>query len=173
MVVLCGPLLQGIVVIKMSLSSKNSKSISCFTVPWNWTVLCVICNWICGSYSNQSNNRSIQSAALISQAKPGKVVWQPTWCSTAISKKQFHSINIPSGIIVSTGGKTKSERSVLNSFLKIKVEVVEGTDSGMLFQRQGAQDSPFTLSALGTNRVISLFDLNNLGGSGVAIMKWR
>ena len=37
------------------------------------------------------------------------------------------------------GGKAKSKRCVFKCFLKVATEVAERTDSGRLFQRDGAQ----------------------------------
>ena len=36
--------------------------------------------------------------------------------------------------------KAKSKRYILRHFLKIRIEVAEWTDSGRLFQREGAQE---------------------------------
>ena len=37
-------------------------------------------------------------------------------------------------------GKAKSKRCVFRSFLKVVTEMAEWTDSGKLFQREGAQE---------------------------------
>ena len=54
------------------------------------------------------------------------------------------------------GGKAKSKRHVLRRRLKVTTEVTERTDSGRLFQREGAQElnavAPLLVLILGTNR---------------------
>ena len=54
------------------------------------------------------------STMLIFLAKPRSVVWQPNWCSTAKSKKQFRNIE-PSSVLVSMGER-RSQRDVLKRF---------------------------------------------------------
>ena len=70
-------------------------------------------------------------------------------------------------------GKAKSKRYVLRRLLKVASEVAERTDSGRLFQREGAQElkalAPVLVLILGTNRVIPLFDLSERDGREVAI----
>ena len=62
------------------------------------------------------------------------------------------------------GGEAKSKRYVLRCLLKVATEVAERTDSGRLFQREGAHElkalAPVLVLILGTNRVIPLFDLS-------------
>ena len=38
------------------------------------------------------------------------------------------------------GGMAKSKRYIFGYFLKVATEMAEGTDSGRLFQRDGAQE---------------------------------
>ena len=92
---------------------------------------------------HSSINRSINqtSIAPISPAKPGSVARQPNQCSTAKSRKHFRNINRPWGVMVSNGrGEAKSKRCVFRYFLKVATELAEWTDSGGLFQRDGAQE---------------------------------
>ena len=53
----------------------------------------------------------------------------------------------------------------------------ERTDSGKLFQREGAQELndpfPALVLTLGTDKVIPLFDLSERDGSGVASKECR
>ena len=62
------------------------------------------------------------------------------------------------------GGKTKSKRYVLRRLLKVATEVAERTDSGTLFQREGAHElkalAPVLVLILGMDRVIPLLDLS-------------
>ena len=60
--------------------------------------------------------RSIQSISQtsiepISPAKPGSVAQQPNQCPTAKSRKEFHNINRPWGVMVSMGERP-SQRDV-------------------------------------------------------------
>ena len=70
-------------------------------------------------------------------------------------------------------GEAKSKRYVLRHLLKM----AEWTDSGRLFQREGAQEmkalAPVLVLILGTNRVIPLFDLSERDGREVAIKERR
>ena len=56
-------------------------------------------------------------------------------------------------------------------------EVAERTDSGRLFQREGAHElkvlAPVLVLILGMNRVILLFDLSERDGRAVAIKERR
>ena len=74
-------------------------------------------------------------------------------------------------------GKARSKIYVLRHFLKVATDVDERTDSGKLFQREGAQELndlfPALVLTLGTDKVISLFDLSERDGSGVASKKCR
>ena len=71
------------------------------------------------------------------------------------------------------GGGTKSKRYVLRRLLKVATEVAERTDSGRLFQREGAQElkalAPVLVLIPGTDRVTPLFDLSERDGREVAI----
>ena len=86
---------------------------------------------------NQSINQT--SISPISPAKPGSAAPQPNQCSTVKSRKQFRNINMPLGMQVSIGERP-SQRDVFRCFLKVATEVAERTDSGRLFQRDGAQE---------------------------------
>ena len=78
---------------------------------------------------------------------------------------------------MSTGGKAKSKQYVLRRLLKVATEVAERTDSGRLFQRQGAHElkalAPVLVLILGMDRVIPLFDLNERDGREMAIKERR
>ena len=95
-------------------------------------------------HTNQSINQSInQSNKFIWRQYPRHSQaqwWQPNRCSTAKSIKQFCNSNGPSGVLVSMGKRPSSKRCVLRRFLKIAAGVAERTDSGRLFQREGAQE---------------------------------
>ena len=75
------------------------------------------------------------------------------------------------------GGKAKSKRYVLRRLLEMASEVAERTDSGRLFQREGAHElkalAPMLVLILGTDRVISLFYLREGDGREVAIKERR
>ena len=75
------------------------------------------------------------------------------------------------------GGKVRSKRQVWRHFLKVATEVDERTDSGKLFQREGAREPddlfPALVLTLGTDKVIPLFDLSERDGSGVASKRCR
>ena len=74
------------------------------------------------------------------------------------------------------GGKAKSKRCVFRYFLKIATEMAERTDSG-LFQTDGALEwkalAPVLVLTLGTNKLLSLFDLSEREGVDEASMEWR
>ena len=74
-------------------------------------------------------------------------------------------------------GKARSKRYVFRHFLMMETEVDEWTDSGKLFQREGAQELHDIFAALvlslGTDKVIPLFDLTERDGSGVASKECR
>ena len=73
------------------------------------------------------------------------------------------------------GGEAKSKRYVCRYFLKVATEVAERTDSGRLFQGDGVQEckalEPVLVLALGTDQLLSLFDLSEWEGSEVASME--
>ena len=75
------------------------------------------------------------------------------------------------------GGKAKSKRYVLRLFLKVATEVAERTDSGRLFQREGAQElnalAPVLVLILGADKVIPLFDLSECDGREVVSKERR
>ena len=75
------------------------------------------------------------------------------------------------------GGKGQVKRYVLRHFLNVETEVDERTDSGQLFQREGAQELkdlfPALVLTLGTDKVIPLFDHSEYDGSGVASKECR
>ena len=53
--------------------------------------------------------------------------------------KQFHNVNRSSGMLVSMGERP-GQNDVLIHLLKVETEVDKWTDSGKLFQREGAQE---------------------------------
>ena len=75
---------------------------------------------------------------------------------------------------VSLGEKSNSKRCVFRFFLKVATEMAEWTDSGRLFQRDSAQErkalAPELVSTLGTDKLLSLFDLSEREGSDAASM---
>ena len=118
------------------------------------------------------------SIVTISPAKSDSVAQQPNQRPTAKSKKQFHNINRPLGMLVSmggNGGKAKSKRCVFRCFLKVATEIAERTDSGRLFQRDGVQEwkalAPVLVLTLGTDRLWTLFDLRERDESDVVSME--
>ena len=74
-------------------------------------------------------------------------------------------------------GERPSQKDVLRHFLKVETELDERTDSGKLFQSEGAQELNDLFPALvltpGTDKVIPLFDLSEGGGSEVASNECR
>ena len=60
-------------------------------------------------------------------------------------------------------------------FLKVATELAERTDSGRLFQRDGSQErkalAPVLVLTLGTDKLLSLFDLSEREGIDAASMK--
>ena len=75
------------------------------------------------------------------------------------------------------GGKVKSKRCIFTYFLKVATELAERTDSGRLFQRDGAQEwkalAPVLVLTQGTDKLLSLFDLSEQEGIYAASMEWR
>ena len=75
------------------------------------------------------------------------------------------------------GRKTKLKRYGLRRLLKVATEVVERTDSGRLFQREGAHElkalAPVLVLILGMDTVIPLFDLSGRDGREMAIKERR
>ena len=75
------------------------------------------------------------------------------------------------------GGKAKSKRCVFRYFLKVATEPVEQTDSGRLFQRDEVQEwkalAPVLVLTLGTDKLLSLFDLSEREGIDAASTEWR
>ena len=75
------------------------------------------------------------------------------------------------------GGKAKSKRCVFRYFLKVATELAERTDSGRMFQRDGAQEwialAPVLVLTLETDKLLSLFDLSEQEGIDVTSMEWR
>ena len=74
-------------------------------------------------------------------------------------------------------GERPGQKDVLRHFLKVATEVDERTDSGKVFQREGAQELndifPALVFTLGTDKVIPLCDLSERDGSGVASKEYR
>ena len=69
------------------------------------------------------------------------------------------------------------KRYVLRRLLKVATEVAERTNSGRLFQREGAHElkglAPVLAWILGMDRVIPLFDLSKRDGKEMAIKERR
>ena len=74
------------------------------------------------------------------------------------------------------GGKAKSKRCVFRYFLKVVTELAERRDSRRLFHRDGAQEwkalAPVLVLTLGTDKLLSLFDLSEREGIDAASMEW-
>ena len=76
------------------------------------------------------------------------------------------------------GGKAKSKRCVFKYFMKVALNwLAEWTDSGRLFQRDGAQEwkplAPVLVLTLGTDKLLSLFDLSEREGIDATSLEWR
>ena len=73
------------------------------------------------------------------------------------------------------GAKAKSKRCVFRYFLKVAPELAERTDSGRLFQSDRAQEwkalAPVLDLTLGTDKLLSLFDLSEWEGIDAASME--
>ena len=73
------------------------------------------------------------------------------------------------------GAKAKSKRCVFRYFLEVATEMAERTDSGRLFQRDGAQESkalaPALVLTLGTDKLLSFFYLSEQEGIDAASME--
>ena len=95
---------------------------------------------------------------------------QPDRCSNTKSLKLFRNINRPLGTAVSTGERPRC-------LLRVATELAERTDSGRLFQREGAQEldalAPVLVLILGMDRVIPLFDLSERDGREVVIKEQK
>ena len=78
---------------------------------------------------------------------------------------------------MSTGERPSRKRYVLRRLLKVATEVAERTDSGRLFQKEGAHElmalSSVLVLILGMDRVIPLFDLSERDGREMAIKERR
>ena len=65
----------------------------------------------------------------------------------------------------------------MRSLLKVAIEVAERTDSGRLFQEEGAHElkafAPVLVLIFGMDRVIPLFDLSERDGREIAIKERR
>ena len=74
------------------------------------------------------------------------------------------------------GGKARLKRYVLRHFLKVETEVDKRTDTGQLFQREGAQELNDLFQCICLDhryKVIPLFALSERDGNGVASMECR
>ena len=75
------------------------------------------------------------------------------------------------------GGKAKWMKYVVRYFLKVATELAERTDSGRSFQRDEAQEwkalAPVLVLTLGTDKLLSLFDISEREGIEAASMEWR
>ena len=126
---------------------------------------------------NQSINQSIK---LLYRQYPRRS--QAQWHDSQISVQQQNRGN---SSVTSTGrgewrylwGKAKSKRCIFKCFLKVATELAERTDGGRLFQRDGAQEwkalAPVLVLTLGTDKLLSLFDLSEREGIDAAGMGWR
>ena len=75
------------------------------------------------------------------------------------------------------GQKAKPKKCVFRYFLKVATEMAEQIDSGRLFQRDGAQEwkplAPVLVFTLGTDKLLSMFDLSEWEGIKVVSMECR
>ena len=73
------------------------------------------------------------------------------------------------------GGKAKSKRYVFRYFLKVATEQDERTESGDLFQRvkEWTTLAPVLILTLGTDKLLSSFDLSQREGIDKAGMEWK
>ena len=72
------------------------------------------------------------------------------------------------------GEKAKSKRCVFRYFLKVATEMAGRTDSRKLFQRDEWKAlAPVLVLILGTDKLLSLFDLSEQEGISEASMEWR
>ena len=66
---------------------------------------------------------------------------------------------------------------IFRYFLKVATELAERTDSGSLFQRDGAQEwkalALVLVLTLGTDKLLLLFDFSEREGIDAASMEWR
>ena len=119
----------------------------------------------------KATNQSINQSNFYSANSPGGPMLSGATAESLFlnkSKKLFPNINRPSG------GKAKSERCVFRCFLKVATEMAERTDSGRLFQRDGAQEwkalEPVLVLILATDRLFSC--LISVNGMGVMRQAW-
>ena len=70
------------------------------------------------------------------------------------------------------GRKAKSKRCVFKCFWKVAIEMAEQKDSSRLFQKDGAHEwkalANVWVLTLGTDKLLSSFDLSERGGSDAA-----
>ena len=69
--------------------------------------------------------------------------------------------------------KAKSKRYVFRYFLKVATILAERTDSGRLFQREWKALAPVLVLTLGSDKLLSLFDLSEWEEIHAASMEWR
>ena len=123
---------------------------------------------------NQLNsiNQSIHQSfiAPISSAKPGSVAQQPNQCSTAESRKQLHTINRQSSMLVSMGERP-SERDVSSKVSwSSQLKWLEGHTVGSC-SKETEHKTKISYACDGLDRQTNtLFDLGVRNGSDAASM---
>ena len=116
-------------------------------------------------YQSNFYSANISSEARLSAATAESVF------NSKIKETVPHQCAIRHAVVY--GGKAESKRC----FLKVTTEVAEWTDSGKLFETDGAREWKalvlVLVLTLGTYRPIPLFDLSERDRSDVASMEWR
>ena len=128
--------------------------------------------WWCYQSINQSN---FYSANILSEARLSGTTAKSVFNSKIEETVPWHQQAMGNDGIYR--GKAKSKRCVSRYFLKVATEMAEWTDSGRLFQRDRVQEwkalAPVMVLTVGTDRLLSLFDLTEREGSDAASMEWR
>ena len=127
-----------------------------------------------GIFCLQSINQSIK-LLLCQYPRRSQAQWHDSQIGVQQQNRWKSSVT-STGMPLSMGERP-SQRCFFRCFLKVGTEMAERTDSGRLFQRDGAQEwkalAPVLVLTLGTDRLLSLFDLSEQGGGDVASMEWR
>ena len=125
-------------------------------------------------------NQSINQSNIYSANIPGVARLSGATSKSVLNSKIDEAVPQRQQVIGHVGvyeGKARSKRYIFRQFLKMETEVDERTNSGKLFQREGAQELNYLFPALvltlGTDKVIPLFDLSEHDGSGVASKECR
>ena len=129
----------------------------------------------------QNKSNQVKSVLLLCQypqRRLGSVAHQTNQCPKAKIQDSVQNNQQTIGCAGIYGGKAKSKRCVFRRLLKDAVEGADQTKRGSLFHWVGPQErkalAPVLVLTLGTEMLISLFDLSEWGGTdGVNIaFKW-